>query len=255
MMLVRFLGTASLVVLVSLVWATPSRLTAAEGGGAADRILREMGEYLASAQEFAFQAEVSYDTLAANGQKILFGGVAKVSVRRPDRLRTEFTGDERRSQAVFDGQTFVVYDAAAKVFAVTKVPSEIDAAVDQVVEDYGFSAPVADLVYSDPYRTLIENVETGFLVGRHLVAGTPCHHLAFSQQAIDWQIWIEDGPRPVPRQLLITYKNEPGSPQYIARLSGWSFQPRFSEHYFRFHPPVGSDEIEFLSLRQEGVKP
>ena len=70
----------------------------------------------------------------------------------------------------------------------------------------------------------------------------------FSQEVIDWQIWIEDGPRPVPRKLLITYKEEPGSPQYVARLSDWDFQPCLSDHYFRFQPPKGSDEIEFLAI-------
>ena len=68
------------------------------------------------------------------------------------------------------------------------------------------------------------------------------------------QIWIEVGPRPVPRRLVITYKDEPGSPQYIAELSGWNFQPRLSDHYFTFRPPIGSDEIEFLPP-QERIQP
>jgi len=53
----------------------------------------------------------------------------------------------------------------------------------------------------------------------------------------------------VPRKLVITYKSEPGSPQYRARLSGWDFQPRLSDHYLQFHPPTGADEIEFLPIQ------
>ena len=125
---------------------------------------------------------------------------------------------------------------------------DIDGAVDRAFELYGFSVPIADLVYADPYRTLMENVETGFVVGRHAVDGVLCDHLAFSQESIDWQIWIEDGPRPVPRKLVITYKTEPGSLQYIARFSNWEFQPRFSKHYFEFDRPAGSGEIEFMTV-------
>lgn len=224
----------------------------------ADQILSEMGEYLATAPEYSFEADITYDTETAQGQSLQYGGVAKVAVRRPDRLRVEFDGDERRTRVVLDGQTFTVYNARANVYASTEVPSEIDAAVDRTFELYGFSVPIADLVYSDPYRTLMENVETGFVVGRHAVDGVLCDHLAFSQESIDWQIWIEDGPRPVPRKLVITYKDEPGSPQYVARLSSWDFQPRFSNSYFEFDAPKGSGEIEFITVEaipEEEVQP
>jgi hypothetical protein len=212
----------------------------------ADRVLREMSEYLRTAGEFTFHADITYDAVLASGEKIEYGGTADAAVRRPDRLHVEYRGDERQNRFVFDGRTVTVHDLAVDVYAVTEVPPEIDAALDRMVEKYGFSVPIADLVYADPYATLIENVQAGSLVGRHPVDGTPCHHLAFSQETIDWQIWIEDGPRPVPRKLVITYKGEPGSPQYTARLSGWDFQPHLSDHYFRFHPPTGADEIDFL---------
>jgi hypothetical protein len=163
-----------------------------------------------------------------------------------DRLHVEFDGDERRSQIVFDGRSCTFHDRVDEVYAVTKVPPGLDSAIDAVFETYGFSVPIADLVYADPYRTLIEGVEAGFLVGLHRVDGVSCHHLAFSQETIDWQIWIEDGPVPVPRKLPITYKESPDSPQYVATLSNWSFQPRLSGHYFDFHPPAGADETEFL---------
>ena len=221
----------------------------------ADRILREMGEYLASATEYTFAAEVLYDSVGSNDEKTLFAGRVEVSVSRPDRLHVRYDGDERRSRIVLDGPTFTFLDVVSNLYARMEVPTGIDAAVDTVFETVGQSVPIADLVYADPYATLIESAETGFVVGRPEVDGAPCHHLAFSNEAIDWQIWIEDGPRPVPRRLVITYRNEPGSPQYIAGLSGWDFHPRLSKPYFVFRPPAGSEEIEFLSVEGEEVAP
>ena len=226
----------------------------------ADQVLREMGEYLASADEYGFRADVTYDAETADGQKVQYGGTAHIALRRPNQLHVEFDGDESRRSVVLDGRTFTLYDLVNDVYATTEVPSPIDAAIDHTFELYGFSVPIADLVYSNPFRTLIENVESGFIVGRHAVDAVACHHLAFSQETIDWQIWIEDGPRPVPRKLVITYKTEPGSPQYVARLLDWDFAPRFSNHYFEFDPPPGAGEMEFLSVEtvpeeQGGVKP
>jgi len=244
-----------LIVLVpAATWAQQTSEIAPGVDARADRILRQMGDYLSSASELTFQTDLSYDTVAPDGQKILYGAVTSVAVRRPERLHVKYDGDERQTRAVFDGQTFTIYDAAANVYTVVDVPGNIDEALDTVFERYGISVPIADLFYADPYGVLIENVQSGFLVGQHPVDGVSCHHLAFSQEGIDWQIWIEDGPRPVPRKLVITYKDEPGAPQYIARMSAWDFDPRLSDHYFEFEPPAGSDEIEFLPTVQQEVQ-
>jgi hypothetical protein len=211
-------------------------------------ILRSMGDYLASAEELSFSAEVAYDAVSPDGRKLQYSGTARVALRRPNRLHVEYDGDEDRRTVVIDGQTFTFYDRENNLYARTDVPSPIDAAIDHAFELYGFSVPIADLVYTDPYQTLMENVQSGSVIGRHTVDGVICDHLAFSQETIDWQIWIEDGPRPVPRKLVITYKSEPGSPQYAARLSGWDFAPRLSDRYFEFSPRPGAAEMEFIDV-------
>lgn len=221
----------------------------------ADRILRGMSDYLKTNQEYTFHAEITYDAVLANGQNIQYGGASDVSVCRPDKLHVEYRGDERQSQVVFDGSTITLCDLAANVYSVMAVPPQIDAAIDQVFEKYGISVPIADMIYSDPYRILTEEVQAGFLVGRHAVDGIPCHHLAFSQEQIHWQIWIEDGPRPVPRKLVVTYIEEEGWPQYTARFTRWDFQPNHSEQYFRFHPPAGADQIDILPIKQGEIEP
>jgi hypothetical protein len=225
----------------------------AEIGPQAGRILREMGNHLKTAGQFAFQAQVTYDAVTTDGQKIQYGGIAKVFANRPSQLRFEFDGDERQSRGFFSGRTFTFFDVAQNVYSVMEVPSKIDDAQDLVFEKYGFSVPIADLVYAEPYQVLMKDVRSGFLVGLHSVDGTACHHLAFRQETIDWQIWIEDGPRPLPRKLLIAYKNQPGSPQYTARLSSWDFEPRLSDSSFEFRRPAGADEIEFLPLQGEEI--
>ena len=219
----------------------------------ANRILRDMGDYLAAAEEFTFRADVLMDSVLRSGQWVSVGAFSAVAARRPSSVRVEYHGDERRRHVVVHDGVFTLYDVDRDVYAVADVPNPIDEAVDYIVETYGFSVPLSDLLSADPYATLIANVESGFVVGRHAVDGTPCHHLAFSQELIDWEVWVEDGPRPVPRQVVITYKDEEGAPGYTVRLSNWDFQPGFSDGYFEFRPPAGADSIEFLlSAAPEG---
>jgi hypothetical protein len=221
----------------------------------ADRILREMSDYLEATDQFTFRADVTYDTVSVGGQKIQYGGTGEISVHRPDRFRVEHRGDEAEIGVVFDGQTFTLYDASADLYAQKEMKANIDTALDRMFEKFGFSVPTADLIYADPYAALASSVDSGFHVGLHPVRGARCHHLVFSQESIDWQIWIEDGPRPLPRKLLITYKDEPGSPQYAVELSQWDLSPRISDTHFEFDPPASAGRMEFLPTEEEGAAP
>ena len=211
-----------------------------------DRILRAMSEYLTSADEFSFFADISYDALLSTGEKVKYGAKSNISVRRPDRLLVTTNGDELSKQVFFDGSTITLFNVSKNLYAVTEVPAQLDAALDLMFEKFGLVVPLADFLYADPYAVLTENVEFDSVLGEHACGEKRCHHLLFTQELIDWQIWIETGPHPVPRRMVITYKSEPDAPQWEARFSRWDFQPRLSEHAFTFHPPGGADEIEFL---------
>ena len=221
----------------------------------ADRILREMSEYLGSLEEFTYHADISYDSEVSSGEMLEFGGASDVAIHRPDRLRVKYRGDERQSNVVYNGRTLTLYKPDVNLYAQTKMTVNLDGALDRMFEKFGFSVPVADLFYSDPYTTLTGSVETGYRVGLRDVDGVPCHHLAFTQETIDWQIWIEDGPRPLPRKFLINYKSDPGSPRYAARLSAWDLQPHLSDAFFQFHPPAGANKIDFLPNQDEETAP
>ena len=158
------------------------------------------------------------------------------------------TGDEGSGRVYCDGTTFVMYDADENTFAKTAVPNELSAAIDHVWEEFAIEVPVADLVYGDPYAVLTENVQSGQFVGKHTVNGVMCDHLAFTQETIDWQIWVEDGHRRLARKMVVTYKQREESPQYTAVISNWRLDQKLSDHIFRFEAPAGAHEIELLHV-------
>ncbi|MFM7423999.1 MAG: DUF2092 domain-containing protein [Elainella sp.] len=185
----------------------------------ADELLRKMGETLQSSQDFMFKAETTVDAVSETGQKIQYSGITTVSVRRPDGLQADSVGDRGSRSFWYDGQSITLLDRTQNVYATVPAPSEIDQAVDYAVEQFSLSTPLVDLVFSDPYAILSENIQTGRYLGLHRVLDKQCHHLAFTQQNIDWQIWLAAGSRPLPCKVVITYKNKPGSPQYTALLT------------------------------------
>ncbi len=217
----------------------------------AKEVLKKMGEFLKNAKAFRVHAEVTFDEMLRSGQRIQFGASVDVEVRRPDRLHVVREGDLRNLHLWYDGKKMSLFSPVRKVYTSFPAPPTIDAALDHAVAKFGLVAPGADLVFSDPYAVLIENVKSGFHAGMHKVGGVSCHHLVFGQDAIDWQIWIEDGDRPVPRKLVITYKEAPDSPDYAAVFSGWDFSVQLTDDVFTFKPPEGAERIEILSETDE----
>ncbi len=90
----------------------------------------------------------------------------------------------------------------------------------------------------------MQQVHTGVYVGLHEVDGVKSHHLAFRQDGADWQIWIQDGDQPLPRKIVITYKDLPGTPQFVAFLDKWNLSDRQPESVFEFKPPPNASRVE-----------
>ena len=103
----------------------------------------------------------------------------------------------------------------------------------------------------DSYKSAMSKITSGIYLGPVTVLGVPCEHLAFSLGKVDWQIWIEQGARPVPRKIVITYKDEEGTPEYTAILSNWDFQTKLSDFLFNFEPPTGATKITVAEIKSK----
>jgi hypothetical protein len=215
-----------------------------------DRLLRDTSAYLTGASEFSFRTDVNYDQVLESGQKILYGRHAEISMRRPDRLHILVNGDLVNERIWYNGKTFVLLDLWNHEYVTVEAPPRIDEALDFMARKYGIASPVSDVLYSDVYAVLTENVTTGVYIGQPVVRGVPTHHLAFTQENIDWQLWIEDGANPVPRKAVITYKNVAGSPQFTVWLSSWNFAPRLADSLFDFLPPDGALQVDIRPIDQ-----
>jgi hypothetical protein len=217
----------------------------------ADELMKRMGEYLGQAKFFSVSAELWQDIQLANGQQIQAGRTLKLQVRRPNRLRAEMESPRRSRELVYDGSTISLLNKAQNFFGTIRAPGSIDEAMDAASDKFGIAMPLDDFVGSDPHKDLMEKVRSGTDIGPVTVMGVPCEHLAFSQENIDWQLWIEKGPRPVPRKFVITYKDEPDSPEFTAIFSNWDFTTQLPDFIFKFEPPSGASKIEVREMREE----
>jgi hypothetical protein len=242
--------TWSLVSLCLLVLSLPALSIAQEEQPSvdpkADRILRQMSEYLNTLEQFTVHTENSLDTLLSSGQKLQFCRAVNVSVRRPDRIRANMKGDLSDQELYYDGKSITLLGKRVNYYATVEAPPNIEAAIDHAEESVGLVAPMADLIYRNCYDLLMEDVESGLYVGLSAVLGVECHHLAFRASETDWQIWIEQGERPLPRKFIITSKWIAGAPQFTGLITRWDLSPQFRDSLFTFVAPEGAHQIGFL---------
>ena len=217
----------------------------------ADALLKEMGNTLKSARELSFGANVTYDELLPSGQKIQFGGDASVTVKRPGRIYAVYNGDIHSRKIWYNGDEVTILNLTDNFYGQLKVPATIDETMDYLMNDYGFTLPLSDILFSDPYGSLMNNVSAGVVVGDSDINGKECRHLAFVEKYIDWQLWVSGGVEKLPCKLVITYKTVPGAPQYTAVFSNWNLAPDVSESIFKPAIPKEAARIDFIKLANQ----
>jgi hypothetical protein len=213
----------------------------------ADMLLRLMSDTLADAKQFTVHNDQTSDEYGVWDDLVELSSSVDLAVRRPDQAHAVLHGDLRPMRYWLGGGRVAVLDESRWTYAVAPVPSGLDAAIDRLWAKYGIKIPLDDFISENVYEALTHNVESGNYVGLHEIDRVPCHHLAFRQSDIDWQIWIDDGLLPLPRKLLIVYKNEPGAPRYTARLSAWDLSPDLGDTIFEFEPAEGTEQIQFAA--------
>jgi hypothetical protein len=126
--------------------------------------------------------------------------------------------------------------------------------LDFAREKLDIIAPAGDLLYKNAFDILMKDVISGFVVGKGVVHGVRCHHLAFRNATTDWQIWIQEGSQPLPRKLVITTKEMDGQPQFSVLMTKWNLEPKLTDKTFEFTPPKEAKKVDFLNLESRGVK-
>jgi hypothetical protein len=214
----------------------------------AESELRAACEFLAQTPAFSLNAEIWREHVDEAGQKIQFSRTVTMDVKRPSGLRLEITAPNTARGFWYDGKTLSVLDRKHNFYGVTAMPATLDETVDAAHDQFGIDLPLIDLALSDPYKNATAKLAGGKYFGIAPVLGVLCHHLAFTQDNVDWQVWIEDGPQPLIRKFVITQKNEPGAPEFTALITHWNVSDRIADADFIFSPPKGTEKIEMQDV-------
>ncbi len=223
---------------------------------AAMAVLKKMADHIAGLPKFSVNIRAGYDAVQESGQKIEFGETRTVTLKRPDRFRAEIArSDGDQGVVVFNGKDIVAFNDTENVYATEAKPGSLDDAIAYFVKDLQMRLPLAMLYVSTLPAELDRRVTDAALVEESVAGKEILDHVAARTETVDFQVWVTRGKDPLPRRVVLTYKQADGQPQYWAELSGWNMAPDVAEAKFTFTPPKDAERIQFATqLKGPGSK-
>jgi hypothetical protein len=227
--------------------AAAAPMASADESGAL-RILKAMADHVSSQPSLTLKYDSDMEIVTSALEKIQFSASGEAMLSRPDKFRISRTGGYADIELVSDGIHVTLSDKDHKRFAQVPGSGSFDQIVDRLRTELMVELPGADLLLSKAYDELAAGVIEAKHVGRGVVEGVECEHLAFRNTDTDWQIWIEAGERPVPRKYVITSKTVAAAPQYTLRIRDWKSGVSINPEAFKYTPPADYSGVAVTAL-------
>lgn len=213
---------------------------------AAESILHSMSSYLATTKALSVNADVDFEIVTPNGQKLQLSSFVTALIERPANLHLTRKGTSSDYELFFNDKLFTVYSRTLNAYSQIEGSGTIDEAF--LAHEYTTGLPISggDFFFSDPFTRFISGVESVDYIGIAYVYGVKCHHLAFRNEETDWQLWVKVGDQPLPMKYVITTKWVTGAPQYEIRLRDWETNPEIEAGEFLFSVPENAKKLDVI---------
>ncbi|MCU0976977.1 MAG: DUF2092 domain-containing protein [Steroidobacteraceae bacterium] len=230
-----------LLAVAALIVAVPTAHAAADDAKA---ILKAMSDHVGAQQTIQLTFDSDIEIITPQLEKIQFTNSGELLLSRPDKLAAHRVGGYADVALYFDGKTATVYGKNINAYAQFEAPGNLDELFHRLRAGHGVALPGADFLLTNSYDVLVADVIEAKHMGRGVIDGVECEHLAFRNIETDWQVWIEVGANPVPRKIVITSKTIAGAPQYTFRVKSWKNGVKPAADAFTFTPPAGAGELD-----------
>jgi hypothetical protein len=229
-------------VLAAVLAASP--VGAQAKGGGAKSILKAMSDYVGSQKDIQLAFDSDIEVITPQMEKIQFTNSGEALLSRPDKLRAHRKGGYADVALFFDGKNVSIFGKNLNGYAQFEVPGTVDQLIEALRAGHGIALPGADLLLSNSYDVLVAGVQEAKHIGRGVIDGLECEHLAFRNFDTDWQLWVEAGKNPIPRKMVITSKTLNNAPQYTLRVKSWKTGVQPGPEAFAFVPPADAKKLE-----------
>ena len=217
----------------------------------AKRLLKAMSDYLDAQKEISFDYDAALEVVTNDKQKLALASSGMVTLNRPDKIRAARAGGFVDVETLFDGKTLTLLGKNANKYTQLEFAGTIDQLIDELRTKYDRPLPAADLLGSNSYAALMEDVYDSKDLGSGVINGTECDFLAFRQDEVDLQVWIAQGDAPHPCRYVITSRLVADGPQYSVEFRNWNTGEKAAKDDFAFQNSMNAEKIDLKDLQDK----
>ena len=214
---------------------------------AADLLKRGLN-YLSNLEKFQVNTQQTYEDLLNNHVRIDLETSASLTVSRPDKIRIERFGNESHELFFYNGEDFTLHNPYDKVYATEKLKGNIEDMFHTVRDTFGITASAADLIYTNSYALMIDNVKGARVVGKEKIGNIMCDHLVFVRPNVSYQIWISDSEPYLPQKYVVTDTSTSHLLSFSTLMTQWDLDPEVPDTMFRYEPTDDTHRIFFMKM-------
>ena len=217
----------------------------------AKKLLKSMSDYLAKQNAISFDYDATLEVVTNDKQKLALASSGTLTLNRPDKIRTARAGGFVDVETLFDGKTLTLVGKNANKYTQLDIPGTVEQLIDELRNKYDRPLPAADLLMSDSYAALMEDVYDSKDLGSGVINGIECDFLAFRKDEVDLQIWIAQGDQPSPCKYVITSRLVTDGPQYTVEFTNWKTGDAAVKDDFTFKNATKAEKIDLKELQDK----
>jgi hypothetical protein len=208
-------------------------------------LLKAASNRLAAAHTMSFTAMVTEESPSRLAIPLAYTTKSDVVMQRPDKLRVITLGDGPASEFYYDGKIMMAYAPAEDLVAIAAAPPTIDETMEVAYHAAAIYFPFDDVIVSDPYKDLAEDLRLAFYVGQsNVIGGTKTDIVAYDTGGVFVEAWIGAEDK-LPRMLRAIYVDDPLRLRHQLELSNWKIDPTLSPDVFGSAKAAAAKHIKF----------
>jgi hypothetical protein len=208
-------------------------------------LLKAASNRLAAAHSMSFTAVVTDESPSRLAIPLAYTTKSEVVMQRPNKLRVITLGDGPASEFYYDGKIMMAYAPAEDLVAVADAPPTIDETMEVAYHVAAVYFPFDDVLVSDPYKDIAEDLRLAFYVGQsNVIGGTKTDIVAYDTGGVFIEIWIGADDK-LPRMLRAIYVDDPLRLRHQLELSDWKIDPTLSPDVFGSSKAAAAKHIKF----------
>ncbi len=215
----------------------------------AKKMLKAMSDFLAAQKALSVGFDTVFEVVTPTDQKLGLASSGTATLARPDRIRVARSGGFADFEILYDGKELTLLGKNSNLYTQVAAPGTVDQLIDDLQNKYNRPMPGADLLMTNSYDELMQDVYDSKDLGSGVINGVECDTFAFRKNDVDWQIWIAQGERPYPCRFVVTSRLVKSGPQYSIQFHDWKFGKGVAADSFAFKNASKAKQVELKDVQ------